>query len=220
METKDSETKDSETKESEAVETGTLESERIRFRKITPEDIDHLSALYADPDVMRYYPRTRTREETVEAIKNYQEKYVSEGVCLMAAIHKRENKFIGRCGIMLQEIDGEVIPEVGYMLDKFYWRGGLGSEAGIAFRDYGFRELKYPKIISIIHPNNLASQGVAKNMGMTYERNAIYDAVDCQIYSITREAWEELQLQEKKENGNPAEAAEPSEVAPKTPVDY
>lgn len=190
----------------------TLESERILFRKITPEDIDHLSALYADPDVMRYYPRTRTREETLEAIKNYQEKYEKEGVCLMAAIHKRENKFIGRCGIMLQEIDGEILPEVGYMLDKFFWRGGLGSEAAIAFRDYGFRELKYPKIISIIHPNNLASQGVAKNTGMTYERNAIYDTVDCQIYSITREAWEELLLKETDGDSTEAKAKADSKV--------
>ncbi|MBI2811681.1 MAG: GNAT family N-acetyltransferase [Candidatus Melainabacteria bacterium] len=167
----------------------TLESNRIRFRKITEDDLDDLAALYADPDVMRYYPRTRTREETHEAIKTYQKKYETEKVCLMAAIHKRENKFIGRCGIMLQEIEGEVFPEVGYMLDKFFWRGGLGTEAAIAFRDYGFKELNYPKIISIIHPLNLASQGVAKNMGMTFERTAIYDTVECQIYSITREEW-------------------------------
>lgn len=164
----------------------TLESERIRFRKITEDDLDELASLYADPDVMRYYPRTRTKEETRECIKSYQQKYATEQVCLMAAIHKRENKFIGRCGIMLQEIEGEVLPEIGYMLDKFFWRGGLGTEAAIAFRDYGFRELNYPKIISIIHPLNLASRGVAKNMGMTFERTAIYDNVECQIYSITR----------------------------------
>ena len=170
----------------------TIESDRIRFRKITEDDLDDLAALYADPDVMRYYPRTRSREETQECIKIYQKKYETETVCLMAAIHKRENKFIGRCGIMLQEIEGEIFPEVGYMLDKFFWRGGLGSEAAIAFRDFGFRELKYPKIISIIHPLNLASQGVAKNMGMTYERTAIYDNVECQIYSITRGEWESL----------------------------
>jgi len=176
----------------------TIESDRIRFRKITEDDLDDLAALYADPDVMRYYPRTRSREETQECIKTYQKKYESETVCLMAAIHKRENKFIGRCGIMLQEIEGEIFPEVGYMLDKFFWRGGLGSEAAIAFRDFGFRELKYPKIISIIHPLNLASQGVAKNMGMTYERTAIYDNVECQIYSITREQWESLQKAEKQ----------------------
>lgn len=170
----------------------TIESERILFRRITEGDLDALATLYADPDVMRYYPRTRTREETRESIKTYQKKYETEQVCLMAAIHKRENKFIGRCGIMLQEIEGEIFPEVGYMLDKFFWRGGLGTEAAIAFRDYGFRELSYPKIISIIHPLNLASQGVAKNMGMTLERTTIFDTIECQVYSITREQWELL----------------------------
>lgn len=170
----------------------TIESERMRFRKITEEDLDDLAALYADPDVMRYYPRTRSKEETRESIKTYQKKYQTEQVGLMAAIHKRENKFIGRCGIMLQEIDGEIFPEVGYMLDKFFWRGGLGTEAAIAFRDYGFKELDYPKMISIIHPLNLASQGVAKNMGMTFEKTTIFDSVECQVHSITREQWKSL----------------------------
>lgn len=174
----------------------TLESDRIRFRRITEDDLDDLAALYADPDVMRYYPRTRTKEETRESIKTYQKKYETETVSLMAAIHKRENKFIGRCGIMLQEIEGEVFPEVGYMLDKFFWRGGLGTEAAIAFRDFGFTEMQYPKIISIIHPLNVASRGVAKNMGMTYERNAIFDNVECEIYSITREDWEKLRSEQ------------------------
>jgi hypothetical protein len=45
---------------------------------------------------------------------------------------------------------------------------------------------------------NLASQGVAKNMGMTYERTAIYDAVECQVYSITREDWLALQKANEK----------------------
>jgi hypothetical protein len=110
---------------------------------------------------------------------------------------------------MLQEIEGEIFPEVGYMLDKFFWRGGLGTEAAIAFRDYGFRELGYPKIISIIHPLNLASQGVAKNMGMTFERTAIYDNVECQIFSITKEQWEGLQSappatghEDRRQNGD------------------
>ncbi|CAN5726217.1 hypothetical protein BH10CYA1_BH10CYA1_50220 [soil metagenome] len=188
----------------------TLESNRIRFRKITEDDLDDLAALYADPDVMRYYPRTRTREETHDAIISYQKRYETEKVCLMAAIHKRENKFIGRCGIMLQEIEGEIFPEVGYMLDKFFWRGGLGTEAAIAFRDYGFRELNYPKIISIVHPLNLASQGVAKNMGMTCERTAIYDTVECQIYSITREDWLALEATAQKANKKVAEESDAS----------
>lgn len=202
----------------------TLESDRIRFRRITEDDLDDLAALYADPDVMRYYPRTRTKEETRESIKTYQKKYETETVSLMAAIHKRENKFIGRCGIMLQEIEGEVFPEVGYMLDKFFWRGGLGTEAAIAFRDFGFTEMQYPKIISIIHPLNVASRGVAKNMGMTYERNAIFDNVECEIYSITREDWEKLRSEQnvksksKQSGGSEQEKQETTQESPESKV--
>lgn len=170
----------------------TLETERLLFRQITENDLDDLAALYADPDVMRFYPRVRTKEETREAIKVYQQRYAEDGLTLMATILKKENKFIGRCGIVMQDIEGKQLPEVGYMLDKWYWNGGFGTEAAIAFRDYGFRELKFKKIVSIIRPDNLPSQGVAKNNGMEHEKDIIFDAVECRLYSITKTKWKTL----------------------------
>ncbi|HEY9678337.1 MAG TPA: GNAT family N-acetyltransferase [Drouetiella sp.] len=167
----------------------TLETDRLLFRRIDELDLNELSALYADPDVMKYYPRTRSKDETRDAIKSYQKRYAEDGISLMAAVRKADNKLIGRCGIILQVIDNEVFPEVGYMFDKSVWREGLGTEAAKAFLDYGFEQLSYPEMICIIHPLNLASQKVAQKIGMQLRRYAIYDNVECQIYSILRSTW-------------------------------
>ena len=42
-----------------------LETPRLLFRPLTPEDADDLAALYVDPEIMRYFEGTRTREQTV-----------------------------------------------------------------------------------------------------------------------------------------------------------
>jgi len=33
------------------------------FREMTPDDLDDMAALLGDPEVMRYYPRPKNRDE-------------------------------------------------------------------------------------------------------------------------------------------------------------
>ena len=49
-------------------------------------------------------------------------------------------EMIGDCGITIQNIDGELLPEIGYHIHKKYWRKGLGSEAARAVRDWAFEK--------------------------------------------------------------------------------
>ena len=39
-----------------------LETQRLILRPLTMEDVDNLAALYADPDVMRFFEGMRTAE--------------------------------------------------------------------------------------------------------------------------------------------------------------
>ena len=42
---------------------------------------------------------------------------------------KETGEFIGDCGITLQNIDGEILPEIGYHIHKKYWMYGFAKEA-------------------------------------------------------------------------------------------
>ncbi len=106
-----------------------LESERLLLRAFTEDDLDDLAALYADPVVMRYYPKTYTRQETQGMLSKILNGYSQVGYHLLATIYKPDGRFIGRCGIVQQTIEGESLPEIGYMLDKDYWGLGLATEA-------------------------------------------------------------------------------------------
>jgi RimJ/RimL family protein N-acetyltransferase len=38
---------------------------RLIFREMTPNDLDNMAALLGDPQVMRYYPHPKTRQEAL-----------------------------------------------------------------------------------------------------------------------------------------------------------
>ncbi len=61
---------------------------------------------------------------------------------------------IGDCGITIQNIDDELLPEIGYHIHKKYWRNGFGSEATRAVRDWAFENTKYECLYSYMKYTN------------------------------------------------------------------
>lgn len=146
-----------------------LETERLIFRRLTMGDLDALAALYADPEVRRYFPDgiqtyEQTREELEWIINVYYGQY---GYGLWATIFKETGAFIGRCGLLPVEIGGRTEVEVAYLLDRRYWGRGLATEAARAIVDYAFATLRVERLISMFEPENRASRSVAAKVGMT-----------------------------------------------------
>jgi ribosomal-protein-alanine N-acetyltransferase len=162
-----------------------LETERLTFRRLLPSDLDSLFALYSDPEIRRYFPEgTLSYEETKEELEwflNGHPEHPELG--LWATIHKQTGAFIGRCGLLPWTIEGQAEVEVAYLLDKKYWRQGLGTEAAQGILDYGFEQLHLSRLICMIDPANLASQKVATAIGMTFERAAEDEKGPFLIYS-------------------------------------
>src|SRR5215210_188544 len=66
-----------------------------------------------------------------------------------------------------------------------FWGRGLATEAARACRDYGFDDLGYARLISLIDPANGASRRVAEKVGMSLERlTQKWDKTVC-VYSIS-----------------------------------
>jgi len=149
-----------------------LETKRLILRHLELGDLDNLFALYRDPDMRQYFPDgTLTHAETKEEIEwflNGHPRHPELG--LWATIEKESNRFIGRCGLLPWTIDGQFEVEVAYMIDKAYWKQGLGSEAAQAILDYGFENLNLTRLICLIDRENAASMKVAEKIGMTFEK--------------------------------------------------
>ncbi len=149
-----------------------LETERLILRRLVMEDLNALFALYSNPEIRRYFPEgTLTYEETKEELEwflNGHPRHPELG--LWATIYKPTKQFIGRCGLLPWTIEGREEVEVAYLIDKTFWRQGLGAEAAQAIVQYGFNTLGLSRLICMIDPANQASQNVARKLGMTLEK--------------------------------------------------
>ena len=166
-----------------------IETERLTLRRLVMADLDALAALYADPEVRRYFPDgtqtyEQTREELEWVIKVYYGQY---GYGLWATILKETGAFIGRCGLLPWEIGGRTEVEVAYLLDKSYWRRGLATEAAGAIVAHAFSTLPVDRLICMFDPENEASRIVATKVGMTMLWDDYVDRYGpCHVYSIRR----------------------------------
>jgi RimJ/RimL family protein N-acetyltransferase len=149
-----------------------LETDRLILRHLILEDLDDLYELYCDAEVVRYIPDApKTLEETLKELKwhlNGHPKHPELG--LWATIHKKTNRFIGRCGLLPWTLDGCEEVEVAYLISRQYWGQGLGTEAAQAVLEYGFEELNLSRLICLIDEENLTSKKVAEKIGMRFEK--------------------------------------------------
>lgn len=147
------------------------ETERLLLRHYSLTDLDELAALYADPDFTRFLHGPSSREQVREDIVAFIQEYETIGYGFYATIYKPEARFIGRCGLLNQQIEGIPEIEVAYGIAPAYWGRGLGTEAARAVKEYGFRQFGFRRLISIIDHANVASQRVAEKNGMHRERS-------------------------------------------------
>jgi ribosomal-protein-alanine N-acetyltransferase len=164
-----------------------LETERLLLRHLEMGDLDDLYALYRDPEIRRYFPDgVRDYAETEEELEwflNGHPSYPELG--LWATIHKPDQRFIGRCGLLPWTIDGQDEVEIAYLIDKTYWRRGLATEAATAIRDHAFTRLNVPRLVCIIDPGNRASIGVATKIGMTFDKATDDEFGPFHLYALT-----------------------------------
>ena len=101
-------------------------------------------------------------------------------------IEKSTRNFIGQCGLLVQEVDGESRLEVGYSMLPKYWGKGFASEAAIKCKEFAFGTNFSESIISMIHPENIASKKVAIRNGMTLSKEGSFHGMPTQIFEVLK----------------------------------
>lgn len=163
-----------------------FETQRMRLREFAHADLDHLAAMFADEEHMRFYGRPKSREEALAWIDWNLGLYAEHGFGLWVMESKTNGEFLGQCGLTPQTVEGGTDIEVGWHTKTEYWNQGLATEAALVCRDAGFNEFGLARLISIIDPNNLASKRVAERIGMHPEKTVIYGGNPNVIYAIER----------------------------------
>jgi RimJ/RimL family protein N-acetyltransferase len=163
-----------------------LETNRLILRHLQLEDMDDIFALYCDPEVIKYIPDApETYAQARKELEWFQNGHPRDPrLGLWATIHKKTDRFIGRCGLLPWIIDDIPEIEVAYALSKEFWGQGLGTEIAQGLLKYGFENLGLKRLICLIDQENLASIKVATKIGMTFEKEGQDEIGPFQVYSI------------------------------------
>lgn len=152
-----------------------IETERLYLRELTLADQENWSKVLSDPVAMKYYPHQLSAEEVTKWLQWTLDNYRKYRHGLWAVILKECDIFIGDCGITMQNIDGEIVPEIGFHIIKDYWNRGYATEAALACKEYAFYVFNYPRVFSYTTIDNIPSQRVAQKIGMKVYKHFFRD---------------------------------------------
>lgn len=150
-----------------------LETRRLRLRRIRHSDIPALTALWTDPEVTRYMGGPREETTLAKVFNKAADDPFAEVYDLWPVEEKASGEVIGDCGLMPKQIEGVDEIELVYVLASSRWGRGYATEIAQALKHYAFDALGLRRIVSLIDPENTASQRVAEGLGMRLEKEVL-----------------------------------------------
>lgn len=165
-----------------------LRTPRLLLREMHQGDLDFIAEMLGDPEVMRFYPKTENREGAAASIQRQIDRYSAHGYGPWLVLRRETDEPLGRVGLLHQMVEGVGEVEVGYMIHRPYWRQGFALEAAAACRDYAFHTLGRDRVISLVRPENLPSQAVARKLGMRPEKEIMHWELKHLVFAMPRPA--------------------------------
>jgi RimJ/RimL family protein N-acetyltransferase len=164
---------------------------RLELRRWRESDREAQAAIWAEPAILASLrpdggdPAAFATESFGRHLRHWDEHGFGPW-----AIADRDGTVIGWTGAahptFIPELADEI--EIGWVLRRSCWGRGLATEAATAAVDTAFEHLRPPRLVSIIHPDNERSIGVASRLGMVYASEALHPQVGAQlrVYELRR----------------------------------
>jgi RimJ/RimL family protein N-acetyltransferase len=153
-----------------------LRSARLILRPWKDSDRAPFAAMNADPEVMRYFPATQTREASDRSIDAWSAEHRERGWSNWAVELQAGGEFIGFIGLSVPKRALPFTPcvEIGYRLDQRHWGRGYATEGGREALRFGFGVLALEEIMSFTAKLNRPSQAVMQRLGL-HDAGADFD---------------------------------------------
>ena len=163
-----------------------METPRLIIREYVQEDFEGLSAIICNAETMKYYPRPYDENGVTRWLNWCIKSYADNGFGLWALELKETGEFIGDCGISLQNIDGEILHEIGYHINKRFWRRGYAKEACAAVKEWFFENTDCDRVYSYMNKENVASYSTARANGMRLIKEYNDGEEDLLVYMVEK----------------------------------
>jgi len=149
---------------------GFLETHRLLLRRMTLEDADLMLSIWNDPAFVRFVGDrgVRTVEEAKIALQEGAFKlYEDYGFGPYCMVRKSDDTRVGICGLFHR--DNIEHPDIGFAVLPEFCGEGLAGEAAEAVVGHARNDLGLQVLTAIVSPDNRASIGLIKKLGLSFE---------------------------------------------------
>jgi RimJ/RimL family protein N-acetyltransferase len=154
-----------------------IPTERLILRRWQDADRSPYARLNADEHVMRFFPKTRSREESDTEASWLDERFGLDGFGPWAVEAPGVAPFIGFVGAwrVVRDLPFTPAVEIGWRLDRPYWGRGYAVEAAKAALQDVFARTDLSEIVAYTARRNEPSRRVMEKLGMTHDGSADFD---------------------------------------------
>ena len=157
-----------------------LEINRLILRQWQQTDLQPFAELNADPEVMKYFPKTLSRQESDNVVARFKAMIVAnQGWGFWAVEMKATGEFVGSVGLAQQpdRFDFSPCTEIGWRIKKKFWGQGIAKEAAQASLAYAFNVLHLPEVVSFTSTHNTPSEKLMQRLGMQKQTIFLHPAL-------------------------------------------
>jgi RimJ/RimL family protein N-acetyltransferase len=153
-----------------------------------------MHAINANENVMRFFERTLSRDESKAFIDKMQTMQREKGYCYYATELLNSGRLIGMIGLGYKDFEADFTPcvDIGWRLDEPFWGKGYAPEGAARCLQYAFEALALPEVLCIAPSANLPSVRVMEKIHLHKIKHFNHPQLkdcpplqDCVLYGIT-----------------------------------
>ena len=176
-----------------------LETEHLTLRQWREEDLLIYSKISSNPEVMKFFPKLLSLEESNRAAQKFKGLIASRGWGFWAVELKKTGKFIGYAGLHSPSTQFPFSPcvEIAWRVEPSYWENGYVLEAGETILSCAFDKLMLDEVVYFTALQNNRVQKLMNTLGMK-DRNKPFSHPsfsdgnpfkEHRLYGLKREEW-------------------------------
>lgn len=150
-----------------------ITTRRLTLRTWHMSDVDDYHEHINTEAVMAYLGGVMSKRDVKREVQWLRQQQAQDGHTFWAVERKRDKRLLGFSGaVRVREPDTPVagLLEIGWRLRADAWRRGYGTEAAEAVIDWFEWERPGELLVARIHNDNVASQALARKLGMRRAR--------------------------------------------------
>jgi RimJ/RimL family protein N-acetyltransferase len=147
----------------------------VTLRQWRDADLEPLAEMSADPEVMRFFPKVLTREESADFMERIRRIIDQQGWGWWAV--EVDGEFAGMTGLSVPRFALPFMPctEIAWRLRREFWGRGIAIRAAREALAYGFGTLKLSEIVSFTAKINVPSWRLMERLGFSRDVAGDFD---------------------------------------------